>query len=146
MIDQKQNKHMLKAYLGIKYHSDNRNRPTIEAISRTLAAAGFNTTCITRDVEGWGRHKFSPEALMTRTFSVIAASDLAIIELSEKGVGLGIEAGYAYAQKIPLVTIARAGSDISTTLRGISDEVFIYQDVADLVEQWHRLYQNSLQG
>ena len=69
---------------------------------------------------------------MTRTFAVIAASDLAIIELSEKGVGLGIEAGYAYAQKIPLATVARDG---------ISKDVFFYQHFAELVAHWSHLYQ-----
>lgn len=127
---------MKKAYLGIKFHADNRNRAIIEAVSGTLGQAGFTTTCITRDVEKWGQHKFTPQELMARTFRVIEASDLAIIELSEKGVGLGIEAGFAFASGIPLVTIAQANSDISTTLYGISQSVFLYARFEELVPFW----------
>lgn len=55
-----------------------------------------------------------------------------IIDFTEKGVGLGIEAGYAYAKEIPVITIAKNGSDISETLKGISKEVFFYNNIDDL--------------
>jgi hypothetical protein len=55
-----------------------------------------------------------------------------VIELSEKGVGLGIEAGYAFAKGIPIITIARTGSDISETLRGISQDIFFYESYTQL--------------
>jgi 2'-deoxynucleoside 5'-phosphate N-hydrolase len=87
---------MKKAYLGIKYHSDHRNKGKIELISSIVEKLGFAATCITRDVEKLGQVKFSPNDLMLETFKIIESSDIAIIDLSEKGVGLGIEAGYAY--------------------------------------------------
>ncbi len=52
--------------------------------------------------------------------------------MTEKGVGLGIEAGYAYAKGIPIITIAERGSDISETLKGISKEIFFYDNIEDL--------------
>jgi nucleoside 2-deoxyribosyltransferase len=55
-----------------------------------------------------------------------------VVELSEKGVGVGIEAGYARAKGKPIITVARRESDVSDTLRGISREVFIYQDKGEL--------------
>jgi len=55
-----------------------------------------------------------------------------LVDLTEKGVGLGIEAGYAYANGIPIVTIAQTGADISETLRGIASTVFFYTDYTDL--------------
>ena len=69
---------------------------------------------------------------MQKSFEAIDACDLVIVDLTEKGVGIGIEAGYAYARHIPIVTIAQTGSDISETLRGISDEVWFYQTYSDL--------------
>ncbi len=69
---------------------------------------------------------------MKKTFDLIGECDLVIIELSEKGVGLGIETGYACAKGIPVVTVAKRGSDISETLRGISEEIIFYDDVRDL--------------
>lgn len=123
---------MKAAYLGIKYHPDHRNRNRIELVSTALAAAGYETTCVTRDVEQWGALQFTPQELMARTFAIIAASELCVIDLTEKGVGLGIEAGYAFAQKVPIVTIAQTGSDISETLRGISQAVWWYEDAQTL--------------
>lgn len=124
---------MKQAYLGIKFHEDQRNRPLIEMITTALAKAGWSTQVIVRDLEEWGAVQFEPQTLMSRTFAVIEASDIAVIDLTEKGVGLGIEAGYAFAKGIPVFTIARDGSDISTTLRGISQEVCLYRNKADLV-------------
>lgn len=127
---------MKRAYLGIKFHPDQRNRALIEAHTAVLAQAGFKTTCIVRDLEQWGVHRFAPRELMARTFAIIRASDLAIIDLSEKGVGLGIEAGYAYAQTVPLAVVVQTGRDISATLRGIATAVVAYDTPADLLPFW----------
>jgi nucleoside 2-deoxyribosyltransferase len=69
---------------------------------------------------------------MQRTFREIDASDVVIVDLTEKGVGVGIEAGYAFAQHIPIVTIAHTGPDISETLRGISQEIPLYDHCDEL--------------
>jgi nucleoside 2-deoxyribosyltransferase len=122
----------VKAYIAIKYHADNRNRDCIEAIAAALEERGYQTVCIVRDVEGWGRAQLSPESLMARSFEEIDSSDLVVVDLTEKGVGLGIEAGYAHARGIPVVTIARQGADISQTLRGISAQVLWYEGRDDL--------------
>lgn len=123
----------MKAYIAIKYHEDCRNRRLIEEISAALEKNGIGTSCIIRDFERWGAVKFSPQTLMREAFTWIDSSDLIIIELTEKGTGLGIEAGYAYAKKIPIITIAKKGSDISKTLQGISDKIFVYERVDELV-------------
>ncbi|MGD9569999.1 MAG: hypothetical protein AB7V48_17085 [Sedimentibacter sp.] len=69
---------------------------------------------------------------MKLTFEKIDICDLVIIDLTEKGVGLGIEAGYAYAKEIPIITIAKKGSDISETLLGISKKTFFYNNIEEL--------------
>ncbi len=125
----------MRAYFAIKYHEDQQNREVIEQISDRLAAHGVETVCIARDVEKWGAVELDPEALMTTSFAEIDACDLVIIELSEKGVGLGIEAGYAYARQLPIITLARRGADISTTLRGISTLVFRYPSY-EALDRW----------
>lgn len=124
---------MNQAYLGTKFHEDQHNRPHIEMVTEALTKAGWTTQVVVRDLEDWGAVQFEPQTLMARAFAVIEASNVAIIDLTEKGVGLGIEAGYAFAKGIPVFTIARVGSDISTTLRGISQEVCLYRNEDDLV-------------
>ena len=123
----------MQAYISIKYHPDNKNRERIEKISAALAQCGFETVCVVRDVEKWGQVTFDPRELMQKTFDEIDASHVVVLDLTEKGVGVGIEAGYAHARGLPIVTIASKGSDISTTLRGISHRVFLYGAYDELV-------------
>ena len=124
----------MKAYLAIKYHPDNANRPCIEGISAALEPCGFETVCIARDVERWGQVQLDPVELMDRSFAEMDGCDVVVVDLSEKGVGVGIEAGYAYARRIPILTIAAQGADISTTLQGISRGIFRYSWFGELAD------------
>jgi nucleoside 2-deoxyribosyltransferase len=132
----------VKVFLSIKYHADHCNRARIEAIAAALEVHGFETTCIARDVEWWGQLKFDARELMTRTFTAIDACDLVVVDLTEKGVGVGIEAGYARAKNIPVATIAQTGADISETLRGISRAVFLYDGIDNLTRVVEELIRN----
>lgn len=121
-----------QAFITIKYHPDLRNRALIEALSAALAANGYSTICVVRDVEQWGALSFSPAELMRRTFALIQQSAVLVVELSEKGVGAGIEAGYAHALGKPVWVVAQAGSDVSTTLAGIAAAVRVYSHPDEL--------------
>jgi hypothetical protein len=123
---------VLKVYIAIKYHQNHGNRTRIEGITSALENAGYKTICVTRDIEKWGSVSFTPEELMNRSFKLIDACHFLVVELTEKGVGVGIEAGYAYAMHIPIITIARMGAPISDTLRGISTKVIHYSQYSDL--------------
>jgi nucleoside 2-deoxyribosyltransferase len=118
----------MRVYIAIKYHADNANRPKIESISNIIGQIGSETIVIARDLEQWGAVHVTPNVLMQKSFEAIEACDLVLIDLTEKGVGIGIEAGYAYAKSIPIVTIAEQGADISTTLQGISRTCFWYEN------------------
>jgi nucleoside 2-deoxyribosyltransferase len=124
----------MKAFLSIKFHHDNRNKDRIDGISSALADSGLQTYCIVRDLEKWGAITFTPNQLMQETFKAINACDIAVVDLTEKGVGLGIEAGYAHAKGIPIITIAQKGSDISATLQGISQQVILYNQFDELTQ------------
>ncbi len=130
-------------YLAIKYHADQRNRPKIEAISHVLARQGIETICVARDVEQWGAVELAPGDLMRRAFNAVDRADALLIDLTEKGVGLGIEAGYAYARGVPVVTVAEAGADVSTTLRGISSQVVMYRTIDELAAVGDALCQKA---
>ena len=122
----------MRVYLAIRYHADQGNRHRIEGISTALEREGIATCCIVRDLERWGTVRFTPQDLMQHSFHEIEHSDIVLVDLTEKGVGVGIEAGYAYARKIPVITIAQTGSEISTTLQGISHEIVFYKHYEDL--------------
>ncbi len=123
---------MKKVYFGIKYYPDNRNRSLIEAFEKKFQECGWESYCVVRDLEQWGKNHFDPEAIMLDTFARIDSSDLVMIDVSEKGIGLGIEAGYARAKEIPLFVTIREGLEVSTTVKGIADRVITYKDIADI--------------
>jgi hypothetical protein len=124
----------MRIFLSIKYHADQSNRPLIETFCGLFEQHGCQVKCIARDVEVWGEKQFDAPELMRRTFETIKQSDLVVVELSEKGVGVGIEAGYACAIGIPILTVARRGSDISETLQGVSQQVLFYERISDLLD------------
>ncbi|MAF25407.1 nucleoside 2-deoxyribosyltransferase [bacterium] len=122
----------MKIYLAIKFHEDFSNRELIDQISSVLVSSGNEVTVLARDYEKWGEVKFSPDELMKLTFKITEESDLLLVEFSEKGVGLGIEAGYAHAKSVPIIVIAKTGSDISSTMQGIAKRVIFYNDPSEL--------------
>ena len=121
-----------RAFLAVKFHADHQNKLRIEAISDLLHDAGWDTTVIVRDFEDWGAIQFTPHELMQHSFKSIQQSDVVIIEASEKGVGVGVEAGYAHAYHIPLIVIAQTGTKVSSSLLGIADSVHFYDQIQDL--------------
>jgi hypothetical protein len=132
----------MRLFLSVKYHPDHRNRPHVEAVLAALEAAGHACTCIVRDLEAWGQASYSPAELMRRTFTVIDGCEALAVELSEKGVGVGLEAGYAHARGLPVYTLLPAGADLSTTLEGLSAQVVRYRSEAELTaaaRAWSRV-------
>ncbi len=119
-------------YYGVKYFEDGLNNAVTKRRLEALEALGFTTRCALRDLEDWGTVTLEPAELMRLAFDLIDGSDLILLDLTEKGVGLGIEAGYAHALGKPVVTVAEQGADLSTTLQGISERIHLYKDEDDL--------------
>jgi len=124
----------MKAYFAIKYHEDCKNRMKIEEISSALHKTGIELVCVARDYEKWGENEFDVAELMRISFKEIDSSDFVLVDLTEKGVGIGIEAGYAYANKIPIITIAESSVTISSTLKGITSKSYKYNTPEELEE------------
>jgi nucleoside 2-deoxyribosyltransferase len=125
----------VRAFISAKYHPDLRNRPLIEHIAAALDSQGCQTHCIVRDVEQWGQVRLDARELMRLTFAGIDSCDLLVVDLTEKGVGIGIEAGYAAARGIPILTLAPRHANLSQTLAGISDKIIGYDDAGELAER-----------
>ncbi|MEA3357552.1 MAG: nucleoside 2-deoxyribosyltransferase [Patescibacteria group bacterium] len=125
----------MKVYIAVKFHDDARNRKLIEVVSSALEENGFEPVCFVRDYERYGKVKFSAEEMVEKALAAIKDSDLLVLDLTEKGVGLGIEAGFAHANNIPIITIAKENSDISKTLEGISKRVIFYNNPEELPEK-----------
>ena len=121
-----------KAYFGIKFYEDNRNKDLIDSLVARLRSEGLELICMASDVEKWGAVRLSAKELMCRTFEEIDKSDLVILEMSEKGVGLGIEAGYAVAKGKPVIVFISERQELSGTMQGIADTVITYNHPQDI--------------
>ena len=131
----------LHAFFALKFHDGKEDKAKIEAIEKALNKAGVTITVIARDVEKWGRAKIPQgKSLMADyAFPAMRKCDCNIIEFSEKGVGLGINAGYCYAIKKPIFIIAKTGSDISATISSLATKIIFYDNPADLTEPFKEI-------
>ena len=104
----------------------------IEEFERCFSKHGFKSFCVVRDMELWGEASFSAKEIMQETFAKIDSSDLVVLDVSEKGVGLGIEAGYAKAKGKELIVTVRKGMEVSTTISGTADRVIVYETISGI--------------
>lgn len=123
---------VVKIYLAIKFHSNNQNRPLIEALVSHLSSQGHSVICAVRDFENWGAKSFDPRELLFKSLEAIEQSDLVLIEATEKGMGVGIEAGFAFARNKKIVTIAQESSDLSINLKNLSSDLIVYSRVEEI--------------
>ena len=79
--------------------------------------------------------------MMQQALNDIENSVFLLAETTDKGIGIGIEAGYAKALKKPVVYLRKQNAEHSTTLAGLSDYQIIYRDTVDLAEQLKRIIQ-----
>lgn len=116
----------MNGFLGIKFKNDE-NRALIERIIKTCATCGLDMHCIVKDEEQWGILEIEPHIIMAKTFLAINRAELVLIEMTEKGVGLGIEIGYAAALEKPVIILARNGTVLSKTAIGVAQKVVFYE-------------------
>lgn len=77
--------------------------------------------------------------MMKITFEEIDKSDFLIVELTKKAIGVGIEVGYAFAKRKPIIYIKQKDSKHSTTVDGCSDFIIEYDNEHHLCEEIERL-------
>jgi len=73
--------------------------------------------------------------MMQVAFKTIDNSDILIAELTKKSIGVGIEVGYAYAQKKPIIYIRKQGSPYSTTTAGCANYSIVYENAQDMLKK-----------
>lgn len=131
----------LHSFFALKFHEGDNDKAKVEALEKALNKAGITITLMARDVEKWGKAKIPKgKTLMTDyAFPAMQQCDCNIIEFSEKGVGLGINAGYCYAIGKPIFVIAKTGSDISTTMSNLATKVIFYDTPRDLIEPFRQI-------
>jgi nucleoside 2-deoxyribosyltransferase len=122
----------MTAYISVSYSKRKSLDPALTAIAETLH--GFNIDpFIFVD-----HYQFDPaqeQAMMQQAMADIERAYILIAETSDKGIGIGIEVGYAKAKNKPVIYLRQTNAEHSTTVSGISDFRIIYDDVIDLKKQ-----------
>ena len=132
---------MKKAFMSLKFHDGEEDKKKIDDLTEALLNAGIQNVVMARDVEKYGEAVL-PEGtklMPDYAFPAMRECDMLIVEFSEKGVVLGIGAGYAYAIGLPIYVIAKTGSDISLTMSNLAKEVIFYDSVDELTEKFRRI-------
>ena len=83
-------------------------------------------------------YKFTPsqeKEMMEQAMLFIDSCDLLIAETTDKGIGIGVEVGYAKGKGKPVIYIRNKNGEHSTTVSGISDFQIIYDNLFDLKRQ-----------
>ena len=123
---------MIKVFLAIKYYEDMRNKELIETIYSALKAQNIETFIFAKNVQNYGPCKMSGNEVMNLAFDTIKSSDIFIIDASELSIGIGVEAGVAYSNGIPIYLIANKNSYVSESIKGISKKVFLYNNPEEI--------------
>lgn len=134
----------IHSFFALKFHEGDEDLEKVKAIESALNEAGVEITLMARDVEKWGK-AYIPEGktlMRDYAFPAMMNCDCNIIEFSEKGVGLGINAGFCYANGKPIYVIAKKGSDISTTIANLATEIIFYDTPEDLIQPFKNIVKN----
>jgi 2'-deoxynucleoside 5'-phosphate N-hydrolase len=131
----------MQAYIAISYNKRKEMQPVLAAIKEVLAAS-FITPVVFAE-----QYIFLPEQekeMMQAAFTAIDHCDLLIAEVSDKAIGIGIEAGYAKAKNKKIIYLRYLEAEHSTTLSGLSDYSVIYSDIENLKLQLEDLLNQFL--
>lgn len=135
---------MIKAFMSLKFHNGKADKEKIDDITVALQKAGIANYVMARDCEKYGESPI-PEGLNLMpdfAFPKMAESDMLIVEFTEKGVGLGMGAGFASALDKPIYVIAKTGSDISSTMKSVAREIIFYDNPEDLTPKFKEISKN----
>ncbi|MBK8952602.1 MAG: nucleoside 2-deoxyribosyltransferase [Chitinophagaceae bacterium] len=108
----------MKAYISISYNNRRNISDILNAITEALQDAGVSPFVF---VDTYTFSIAEEKQMMAQAMHDIDACDLLIAEVSDKAIGIGVEAGYARAKGKPVIYTRHTEAAHSTTLAGISN-------------------------
>jgi len=123
---------MKKAYLAISY--SNRKKFDKE-VNSLLNLFSKNKIELLVFVDKYNFHSNQEKEMMKVAFKEIDSSDFLIAELTTKSIGVGVEIGYAFANKKPIFYLRKRNAEYSTTTAGCSKYIIEYDNEIDLVKK-----------
>ncbi len=123
---------MKKAYLAISYKNRKKFDKEIEALQKLFHKINFELLVF---VDKYNFKANEEKEMMKTAFKEIDNSDFLIAELTTKSIGVGIEIGYAFAKRKPIIYLRKKDSEYSTTTSGCSNVVIEYENEIDLINK-----------
>ena len=119
----------MKAYLSISFGGRKEMEESVQIITNSLKTANIETWIF---VDQYLFKTNQEKKMMQQALADIDACDFLIAETSIKGIGIGIEVGYAKAKGKTVVYIRNKKAELSTTVSGISDYQIVYASANEL--------------
>ena len=132
---------MKQAYISISFSKRKELEKEVRAIKSALEKIEFFGYVFVDE------NQFSTNEegmMMQKAMEDIEKSVILIAEVSEKGIGIGIEVGYAKAKNIPVIYVRNSRSEHSTTVSGIADFRIIYENEIDLEEKLEKIISKNI--
>ena len=122
----------MQAYISVSFSKRQLISIELETITDVLKQLNIDSFVF---VDNYKFDKRQEREMMKQAFTDIDKSDLLIAETSEKGIGIGIEVGYAKAKAKPVIYLRHITAEHSTTVSGASDYQIIYNNTNNLHQQ-----------
>ena len=122
----------MKAYISVSFSKRKLVDKEITAIMDTLTEFKISPLVF---VDNYKFDLAEERQMMRQAMADIDNCDILIAETSNKGIGIGIEVGYAKAKDKTVIYLRQKDSEHSTTIAGISDFQIVYLDTNDLKTQ-----------
>ena len=122
----------MKAYISVSFSKRKLVDKEITAIADTLNELNLSSFVF---VDNYKFDLTQERQMMEQAMVDIDKCDILIAETSDKGIGIGIEVGYAKAKGKTVIYLRQKDTEHSTTVSGISDFQIFYTDTTDLKKQ-----------
>ena len=119
----------MRAYIAVSYSKRKLVDKEITLIIETLNTFDISSFVF---VDKYKFNTSQEKQMMLQVMKDIENCDILIAETSEKGIGIGIEVGYAKAKGKIVIYLRQQNAEHSTTVSGISDFQIIYSNNKDL--------------
>ncbi len=126
---------MKKGYLAISYSNRRLFDNEVEGLKNLFRKNNLELLVFV------DKYDFKPnqeKEMMETAFNEIDNSDFIIAELTTKSIGVGIEIGYAFAKKMPIIYLRKKNAEYSTTASGSSTYIMEYENEFDLIESMEK--------
>ena len=122
----------MKAYISVSFSKRKLVNKEIAAITDTLSEFKISSFVF---VDNYKFDLAEEQQMMKQAMADIDNCDILIAETSHKGIGIGIEVGYAKAKNKTVIYLRQKDTEHSTTVSGISDFQIVYLNTTDLKNQ-----------